>query len=271
MRRKLASLVSVAALAVSACGSPGGGLTNGYEPDEPILQVKSEGGFAPVELILGRGPTYTLLGDGRLITDGPVVALYPGPLLPNYVVTRVESGDMEVILELVEEIGLPEMTHEHDDSATAHIADATTEVVTYWDDNGAHKYSVYALGMVFGSVKAPTVAFADLLTALDQASAGSEALPYEPEHIRVLAGVARGPEDPLFEDVRQWPLGDEDPATWPELTMGWTCRVFEPEVVTEFTDASQATEWLHPDPMLDAPTISLLVRPLLPGEAGCQI
>ena len=271
MRRGALRLLTAAAMTLSACGLPAGSLAPDSDPDAPLLQVHSEGGFLPVEWILRQGPNYTLLSDGHLIMEGPIIAIYPGPLLPNYLVAQLGDQDISSILDLVEEIGLPDMTEKYDDSATSRVADAGTQVVTYWDESGAHTYSVYALGIIPNQSNPSTAAFAKLLTVIDQAAAKADAVPYEPERVRVLAGVVTASVDPQFDDIREWPLGIEDPADWPEGNLGWSCKVFEAKVLDEFTTASQLTQWLHPDPMMDAPPFTLLVRPLHPGEADCKV
>ena len=130
---------------LAACGSA---VSVPSDPDAPILQIRTDGGFAPIEWILSNRPTYTLLADGRLIVPGPAFEFYPGPLVLNYQVSQVGDQDFEQILDLVAEMGLPEMTSEIDDSAAGFVADAGTEVVTFWDAGGGiHQYSVYALGI----------------------------------------------------------------------------------------------------------------------------
>ena len=223
-----------------------------------------------MESILGQGPAYTLLSDGRLISEGPTIAIYPGPLLPNYLVTQLGDEDMSSILDRVSEIGLPDMSEEYDNSAASLVADANTQVVIYWDEKGTHTYSVYALGIAPDQANASTAAFAKLLTALDQAAAKANAVPYQPERVRVLAGVGQIPVDPLFEDIREWPTGLGSPADWSEIDFGWSCKVLGAEVLDHFTDASQLTRWLHPDQMMDAPLFTLLVRPLHPEEPDCE-
>ena len=270
MVRKTLALLTAAAM-LSVCGLPDDTLTPRTDPDAPLLQVSLEGGLVPVEWILGQGPIYTLLSDGRLIMQGPTIAIYPGPLLPNYLVVQLGDEDMSSILDLVEEIGLPAMTEAFDNSAATRVADAGTQVVTYWDENGAHTYSVYALGIIPDQSNPSTAAFAKLLSAIDQAAAKADAVAWEPERVRVLAGVSQAPADPLLGDIREWPLTIDDPADWFEFEFGWSCKVFEAEVLDEFASASQVTQWLHPNPMMDAPPFTLLVRPLHPGEADCRL
>jgi len=268
MRGKTLRLVTAVALAVPACGGGGGsGAELPANPDTPVVQVRSEGGLLPVGISAGRGPRYTLLADGRLIHEGPVIAIYPGPLLPNYLVSQINKDQMNTVLELVDEIGLPGMENDIDDSAASYIADASTEVVTYWDTESEHTYSVYALGIEPDSSNPSTAAFTELLVVLDQLATQGNAVSYEPEQVRVIAGV--GFVDPEFADVRDWPLDNTDFSDWETLPNRWMCTIYGPEVLDTFADAGQTTQWTHPDPMMDAPAFTLLVRPLHPGEPDC--
>jgi hypothetical protein len=267
MTRKSIGLLAAAALTFAACG--GGDGVGLPDPEAPMLQVRSEGGFVPVEFNLGRGPTYTLMADGRLIYEGPVILIYPGPLLPNYQVTQLADAKMDEIRALVDEIGLPGMQSEIDDSAASTVADASTEVVTYWDEAGEHRYSVYALGIDPNPSNPATAATADLIQALSEASFSGESAEYVGDRTRVIAGVAQTAPDPELEDIRPWPLEDEDPAGWAEVGLGFTCRVLGSDAVEAFRDATQATQWLHPDTSTDAPPFTLLVRSLHPGEPDC--
>jgi len=244
------------------------GFSDNSDPDAAIIQIRSEGGFAPVEVVLGRGPTYTILGDGRIILQGPIPEIYPGPLLPNYQVGRLSEEDMGSIMDYVAEMGLPGITEEADDSATQYVADAITEVVTFWDSNGPHVYSVYALGIEPNPSNPKTAAFAKMLDFISRKAIEIETSPYEPDTVQVIAGASMLLPDPQFEDVRPWPLED-DLDQWAELPNGWLCSTQGPDVLTLFEDATQLTEWLHPNPMMDAPPFVLLVRPLLPGEDSC--
>jgi hypothetical protein len=161
------------------------------------------------------------------------------------------------------------MDSELDDSAAATVADATTEVVTFWDENGAHTYSVYGLGIDPNPSNPATAATVELVAALSEAAFSADSVEYTGDRVRVISGVAQVAPDPEFEDVRPWPLDGDDPSEWAELSLGFTCKTFGAEVLDEFRDATQVTQWLHPDEMMDAPPFILLVRPLHPGEPDC--
>jgi hypothetical protein len=263
MRSK--TLLIALVLVLSACAEPGGlGLPE--DPDAPVLQVRSEGGFLPVEWALGSGPSYTLLADGRLIYSGPIIMIFPGPLLPNYQVAQATEEQMRRVLELVEEMGLPQIDHEIDDTAMNMVADASTELVTYWDQNGVqHTYGVYALGLEMdGAETGVNATMQELIALLGGISAEGASEPYGGERVRVIANVVS--PDQETPDVREWPLGETDFSEWQPLQQGWGCKVHGPEILDRFTDATEQTVWTHPDE--DQP-FKLLVRPLHPGEPDC--
>lgn len=249
------------ALVAAACSSREGSSVE-VEGDEPRLQIKSEGGFVPVEIALGGGPRYTLLGDGTLIFQGAQTLEYPGRLVPPYMAGTLSDEQMSEVMSLVEEVGLADIEDETDDSAAGMVADATTEVVTYWDGAGEHRLAVYALGMA-ESPSERNQAFLDLIATLDDMAAELSAEPYEAERVRFVAGP--GSPDPEFEDLREWPLDDSDLTSWQELANGWLCMSVDGPVPEVFDDATQATTWEHPD----RGQMKLLVRPLHPGEPNC--
>ena len=256
-------LYAIASLAVlsAACGG-GDGSTLDVEKDEPVVQIHSEGGFVPVEVALGNGPRYTLLGDGTLIFQGVQTMEYPGPLVPPYMSRVMDAEEMDEVMALVEEIGLPDIDDETDDSAMSVVADAATEVVRYWDDSGVHRLAVYALG-IEESPSPRNQAFLDLITTLDRIAADVSAEPYEGRTVRIVAGPATS--DPEFEDIRDWPLEGTDLSTWQDLANGWLCTTIDGPVPDVFEDATQATTWEHPE----RGQLRLLVRPLHPGEPDC--
>lgn len=264
MRKETLGVLTGLSLILAACGGAAGAET--VDDDDPVLQIVSEGGFVPVEMALSNGPRYTLLGDGQLIHQGFSTLEYPGALLPPYLVARLDRNQMGSILAMVERIGLPEMTDEHDDTAMNTIADASTEVITYWDRVGAHRYSVYALG-IQEQPSERNAAFLEVVETLDQFVAGADAETYQPERVRVIA-LADAFVDPAFSDVRDWPL-DDNWGEWEELANGSTCRVLGPEVLEIFGDATQATTWEIPDTSGYSAPVRLLVRPLHPGEPDC--
>ncbi len=60
----------------------------------------------------------------------------PGPSVVPYQQVTLTQKDIDRVMALVEEIGLPAMTDERDDTQMNNVADAATYVVTYFDEGG---------------------------------------------------------------------------------------------------------------------------------------
>jgi hypothetical protein len=274
MRRATRTIAFAAALIVAACGS-GETVSPPDDPvDGPLIQVSSEGGFVPVEFNIARGPTFTVTREKQFIFPGVTTLEYPGALIPAVFSGHLTDEQYDRIVELIQEMGIEDMEHEVDNSVT-NVADASTEVIKYWDAEGVHKYSVYALGSSVQPQSDATAAFGELFSYLHQLSGTVGATPYEPEKYRVVASPSYAEQDPNFIDIRTWPFDGEDPYQWSELTtvgdQTWNCEAFEPAAIAPLSDATQATLWMDPAESGDAQNIQLLVRPLHPGEEPCSL
>jgi hypothetical protein len=266
MGKKTIGLLAAATLTLVACGTEVGTLDPPDEPDTAVLRIQYEGGFVPLEWSLASGPSYELLSDGRLIIPGVTTMQYPGPLVVPYQQVQLSEADVDRIMAVVEDMGLSGMVDERDDSQAAHIADAPTYVITYWDDDGEHKYSIYALGIESDQGNEATQAAVQLDALMLELSSG-QTEPYVADEIKVLAGVSMAQPEAGFEDVRPWPLSD-DLDEWSGFSgIDWKCRVYPGDSLDLFDDATQATLWTAPSG--DAGPYTLLVRQLLPGEEGC--
>lgn len=259
-------LTTAVALAFVACSENGASdISLPDDPDAVVLTVTSEGGFMPLEANLDRMPRYVVTADRTLYYVGPTTLEFPGPLLPNVQVTTVDEATMGEILVLVEEMGLPEVDEEVDDSGADRIADASTDFITYMDEEGTHRMGFYALGLSEEGSTERLLA-AEIVEFLDQVASTGEARPYEPERLQVAAGPPIQVEEGM-SSVEQWPL-DIPFADMEEWGMGWRCLEVSGEEVTDlfevFSDADQATLWDTGDE-----EVAIRARPLLPGESGC--
>ena len=283
--KRATAIVVVLGLALAACGagestdttgSPdttGGDGTSGTStlppvdaPDEIFLTVTSEGGFIPVEFNLERMPRYMLLRDGTLFYQGPVPAIFPGPLLPNVQVTTVGADVRDEISLLLDELGIADIDEFIDDSGADMVADASTEVITYFDDNGAHRLGIYALGLTEAGASPERVLANELIQVLDDASMQGQSTTYQPERLQVAAGPAIEFDEGMSQ-TKAWPL-DIAYGDMPEWGMGWRCAEIEGDAVASlfqtFSQANQATHWDTGDEL-----VSIKARPLLPGEVAC--
>lgn len=266
MKRLIGAVLILGIVAV-ACGDGAVATDPETEAREaPILTIGDIGGFVPVEFALSRGPRFVLTDQDRLIYEGPQVAIFPGPLMPSLVAAQLTSDDLEEVMGLVDRAGLPEITTEVNDSASLLIADAPTTVFTFVDDQGEHRFEVYALGI--GEFDDPRITvLEELLNALAALSGSREGQPYESDAIQVIVGPAASSGDPA-EVIEPWPLSD--PSTdLPQMFGDFSCQTYGEESADNPVDvlaaAHEMTLWQEGEQ-----THRILARQLFPGETGCQ-
>jgi len=173
-RRRLVHLVSVAALtvALAACGSDGstsndaaspdttgtdgtnngGGDTlpapEGYAhptgPDDVVIEYSELSGFTTREYAFQQPPVVIVSGDGRVLTTGPQIEIYPGPALPNIQVGTITEEAVQQLLSIADTAGL---FADIDYTEESMVADASTATVTMNVDGATWVHSAYALGI----------------------------------------------------------------------------------------------------------------------------
>lgn len=278
MRTKLIALLTFALLAV-ACGVGQGdrlasALNLNDDPKSALLIVRDEGGFVPPDFMVRQGPRLILLRDGTLTTQGPMIEIFPGPLMINYQQTMLDEETMLFAFEELDTLGFVDIVDETNNDAANFIADASTTVVAFFNQDGAHRFAVYALGLGsdplggvdFTDARVPQLA--NLVVELENAGFSGSTTPYEPTAIQVLAGIREFPAEPGFADVRPWPLSiSYDAMTATNLTT-WRCTTYEGDemtnLLTAFGQATQETTWEEA-----GTEYSIAVRPLFAGEEPC--
>lgn len=237
------------------------------DPDQRILVVHRGGGLVPPEFLLDRLPLYTLYADGRLVYQGATPAIFPGPLMPAIVQVDVGDEGLAEVLAAVQATGLPTFEELRNNDAINQVADGPQTEVTYFDDNGQHLFSVYALEIADHTDR-QVQALQDLMGILDRLTASPDAGPFTIERIQVIASYQTANPDHPDAVVLPWPLSVL-PEEMPEFEMALRCAVFEvaDELVAleSFQNAHQLTFFESEEVVY-----RLTVRPLLTGEAGCE-
>lgn len=314
MNRTAPGLFVVLIVLLAACATPGGspGASGtdgggGTEPppstgdiehptgaDEPILVVEETGGFAMVQMIATRVPTFALYGDGRVIVQGAQTLEFPGPALPALIERTMTEEGIQAVLEAVEDTNL--FTGDLElRGAQNFVADATDTVFRLNANGDEVTVTVYGLGLLdpefggnFEGVDQSEIDAHAVLSQLRDAlltietSVPADAWeaegwqPYAPTafrlYVRDVSGEpVEGGELPGM--VREWPT-DDDPATFgeelPVFGDGTRCGVVEGEAaatwLAELNAANQQTIWTSDGEI----RFSVLPRPLFPGEdASC--
>lgn len=242
--------------------------TTPTDPDQRILVVRREGGLVPPSFLFSQLPLYTVYADGRLVYEAPRTAEFPGPLIPPVAQADLGAEGLARVMAAIEEVGLPDIRELYNTDAADQVADAPNTVAVYFDENGEHLYSVYAL-----EIAEPTDPQArelgDLVDLLGRLAATSpDAGPFEIERLQVVAASQTAdPSDPQAVVV-PWPLSIT-PQDMQETRYGVRCVVVDvaqdPGALPAFETAHQMTFFEH-----DGTPYRLTVVPLLPGEVGCD-
>jgi len=282
--RTRALAVSLVALSLLAAGcgrlteAGNGGIDHPTGPADLVLRMDVGGGFVAPAYELRRIPTWSLFGDGRVITEGPQIEIYPGPALPSIQVQTITEEDIQAILEAAEAAGLlgPDRTY-----GQGCVADAPTATFTVYADGTKHVVSAYALGMVPGScpgedteARAKLARFSAKLSGLagwlPTGSLGEQDQ-FEFSEMRVYVQPHAGsPEPGLHQAALDWPLSDpllsfgEAHATYGDFRCGVVGGADLAKLLPDAQRANELTPWRS-----GGADFSLIFRPLLPDEHTC--
>ncbi|MEX0626234.1 MAG: hypothetical protein WD402_06805 [Chloroflexota bacterium] len=239
--KRIARPVLPAALALSllaACSSGSGGSSGPIahpSGDDVILRVEFGGGMIR-DFHLISFPTFTLLGDGRVIVPGAQIDIFPQPALPAVSVRKLTEDGIQTVLKEVARTGLFGTSAEFR-GAENFTTDAGDTIFTLHAEGKDVTITVYGLGAFdapgnYPGVSADELAANQALSRLSQqlgnldamvaASAWADAgwQPYEPEALRLL--VRNADADPPDESgianaLLDWPV-DSDPTTFGDAT-----------------------------------------------------
>lgn len=239
------------------------------DPDQLVLQIADEGGYAPVELIVNRLPGFSVYADGTLLAPAPVPAIYPGPIVMPLQSISLSKENLAALIEKIREMGLPSIDREIDNSLADLVADATTVTATFLDADGSeHIYGAYALFLASDEpVPDTTRLLGELVELLDSFLAAPGPRVFEPNRIQLWVNDAPS-VDPEVTETVSWPLAITPDDFEPEGDFNFGCHVLAGEAaqaaISAFSAANQATLWDY-----QGTELQLIVRILLPDEPGC--
>ncbi len=307
--RVLPVIVAVAALAIVAGCGPGNGsptasappatatptpgptppITHATGPTDLVLRVADGGGLIPMEMRMAEMPTISIYGDGRVIRVVDAGSGPADPLVPTLVESRLTSDGMTSVLAAADDAGLlgPDRRLGLED-----VYDLWTVTFTLSANGATHSTSVYALGFSDEANLAPPdemparealgelyARLRDLPGWLGRERVGPDAAHRPERMLMYLAPVMAWPTTtgatpaPATarpgQDIRPWPL-DSPPELFGTLVDEregtWRCGDIASEAAAVFgiDTATHDTRW-----QADGPLYRVVVRPLLPDEAGC--
>jgi hypothetical protein len=242
-----------------------------------VLQVAVTGGFVPPQTGAGRLPLVSVYGDGRVVAEGPVAAVHPGPALPNLQVQRIDAAGVQALVDRALAAGVGDTG----DLGAPPLADAPSTRVTLSTGLETLVREAYALteaGAEASGLTADQVAaraeLRDLVDALTDlpatlgADAVSDAEPYVPEAVGAVVSPWTDPGDGLARPAQPWP-GPALPGEPLEPGLGLGCVVATGEQAQSVLRAARSATAVTPWGADDGARWSLLLRPLLPSESGC--
>jgi hypothetical protein len=281
MRRVIPLLLSFPVLLLAACAqaqpdpsgsSDQGGARTNYAPDEVVLRIEQVGGFVPVQTIASRLPIVSVYGDGRVIAEGPVILIYPGPALPNILERRIGAPDLNRLVTMAVDAGVGTEA----DYGLPSVTDMPSTRFTVATDDGVRTSEVYALevdeGLTAEQIETRSK-LRDLQTALTDlpgtlgADAAGQETPYEPVTMAALASPFVDTEDGLTQDEIAWPgpaLPGEALGTFAQLHCLAVTGDDLAAVLDAATQANQLTPWVW-----EGQRFFVTFRPLLPEETSC--
>ena len=289
--RRAAKVLAVTALfglAAAACGRVSGGSNGSGGSPSPklgandlVLRMETKGGFVGPQALLLRFPTFSLYGDGTVITQGAQIDIYPGPALPSLIATRLTPAGVAALLRAARQAGL------YGPSADYHsvmMPDAGVTVFTLNQPNQSHVFSVTALGADANSGVPPAEAAArarleafsaklgNLRSWLPKGSVGPDE-PYRPAGLRVFVTDGAPQGNGVTEPSVAWPLSAPlsqfgSPLPTPVQGGPVRCGVVTggdlETLLPTVEKASQITPWTS-----EGRAYTLAFRQLLPDESTC--
>ncbi|MGY1608620.1 hypothetical protein [Geodermatophilus sp. SYSU D00700] len=266
---RAASLLA-GALVLTACaeggGDPGAPASPGPLPAGLVLQVAHTGGFTTPEELATRLPLVSVYGDGRVLTQGPQIAIWPAPALPNVQVARVDEATVRDLVDRAVEAGVTGSG----DLGEPPLADAATTRFTLVTAEGTSVREVYALAETPDDTVTDEQAeargrlqdLADELTGLG----GGATETYEPQTVAAVVQPYTGGDPELPQPEVAWP-GPDLPGT--PLGAGLTCVSATGQQAADLLAAAASATVLTPWVTADGSRWSVAFRPVLPHESGC--
>ncbi|GAA3391493.1 hypothetical protein GCM10020369_49680 [Cryptosporangium minutisporangium] len=240
-------------------------------PDALVLRAESVGGFVPATLIYGRIPTVSIYADGRVITEGPQVTIYPAPALPNLLVRTITRTEIDRLIAAAQRAGVGRPT----DFGSPGITDVPTTRFTLVDEGRTLTSEVYALGETPEDDQSLTTAQREararmralLVTLTDPAGSPSDER-YRPTAVAtIVTAYGANTDQDTPPPARAWrgaalPGRVVGPA---DMSCALTTGAAVDTVLADAASANAATPWTY-----GGRRWSLTFRPLLPDETGCE-
>jgi hypothetical protein len=280
--RCLGFVVVVVAL-LAACSSGSGSLApSGGTPPYALRATPHQA--IPPESQFTWLPHALITDDGVVVTQGPVPAIFPGPLVPPLFGAPISEAGFNQVVERARALGL--LDGDGDFSPPDPVVGGLSGLIELRVDGAMREISgdpnsgIQCITTPCDPAPGSPEAFGTYSRELgDLRSLVGDELgadtPYHPEGYALLIGVAPPDDAGLDPQVLAWPL--ETPLAETGVPVGNAdvprCATVEGEdaatLEAAFATANQLTQWIDAgvDP---ADAVSIAVRALLPGDDPCM-
>jgi hypothetical protein len=265
--------------AADGAGAPAPGIPEssaalGAGADDLVLRAESFGGFVPPDRVIGAIPSVSVYADGRVITEGPVPAIYPGPALPNMQVTQLDPAQVQALVAASGPAGVRNGA----DFGQPNVADAPNTRVIVRTPAGTQTVTAAALNeaqpqdpmLTPEQVAARTKLSAFVKSLTDLPADQSAVKPYAPEALAVLARPWTDPggAEPA-QPAKAW-AGPALPGDYLNPTVKIGCVLVtgaEKDKIWKAAGSANAmTPWTA-----GSGKFLITFRPLLPDENDCAV
>jgi predicted small lipoprotein YifL len=236
-----------------------------------VLRVEVTGGFVSPSATAGRLPLVSIYADGRVISEGPTIDIYPAPALPNLQERHIDPSEVQHLVDSALAAGVADTS----DLGSPPIADATTTRITLVTAENTYVREAYALtegaSETTGLTEAQRAARAELSDLVDTLTGptadSGDTVAYAPTAMAALASAWVDPQDGLTQPEVPWPgpALPGEPLGMPDLTCVTVTGDQQQALVSAAGTANAATPWVTPD----GTRWTVTLRPLLPDESSC--
>ena len=279
VRRAPLSAVLALLTLVSGCAGSGGDAaaprpTPGSDgPGRLVLEVEHVRGSTTPEALAARVPLVAVYGDGRGVTPGAQIEVYPPPALPSLQVWRLDADGVQTVVDRAVAAGVTGTA----DLGTPPVADAPATRFTLVTDGGTAVREVEALFELPGdsgltpeqqAARGELLGLLEVLMSPEPLGATGSEL-YEAEAVAAVVAPWTQPADPaLVQPEAPWP-GPALPGEPLPGGLGLSCVVARGAEAEAVLAAAASATTLTPWVARDGSRWSLTLRPLLPHETGC--
>ncbi len=240
------------------------------------LRLSTTQALQPIYLFARLDPI-VVTGDGRVITEGAVPAIFPGPLVTPLVSRQLSDAGRAAIMKLATELGL--LGRQTDFVGGPPLAGGILGHIQISVDGKLRDLTGMPDTQCTTSPCNPAPATPEAFALfwqrmLDLSWLGAELgpqTPYDPVGYSVLTGPTPVPQAGITPVIIDWPLPDQLATMGVEVDQGARCATFTGAAVATlkaaFDKANALTGW-NQDPQFNA-AYGLTVVPLVPGRDAC--